>query len=304
MIFGHWLTASLIVVLFVSAGWEIKQQTSRPNRRETGTLQQPGAIADRDAPEIGMVGVVVARDDAQLGFRAPGRVHRVAVGMGDLVHAGDPLVELETEEQAREVGTAQARAVAARAEQTAARVRLAEVTDRLKRAEQTAQYSAAEKLEVARWAVTTASAGMDQAAARVEEANQALQLVTLRAAGNTLRAPFDGTVTDVFVRRGARVMTDQPVLRMIGSGELSVRFAVPQAQMATVTRGSALMVELAPNSEPMRATVSRMTPGYDPTLRYRLAEARFEPSKGLGALTAGSPVTVTALKVPARAEAH
>jgi multidrug efflux pump subunit AcrA (membrane-fusion protein) len=121
--------------------------------------------------------------------------------------------------------------------------------------------------------------------------------VQLTANETTLTAPFAGTVSAVLAQRGARVSPNQPIIRLVGLGEKEVRFAVPEALLNRVEERAPLTVELA-DARALTGAVVRLAPGFDPTLRYRLAEASLE---GAAELPAGMPVTVYLAEPRARA---
>jgi RND family efflux transporter MFP subunit len=287
------LVLSLIGVLGAGALYEVQHRVRRRNEAVEAQRgpQAPVKQGEASAPRplsTEMVGVVVALDDAVLAFKSAGRLNNLMVQVGDQVKVGAKLAELDSAEAQREVAQAKARVSSAQAELSAAWVKVKQAKDRLGRLEETAQFISQEKLESARTQVRVELAGAGQAQARVAQEREALAMTQLAANETTLRAPFAGTVSAMLAQRGARVSANQPVIRLIGMGEKRVRFAVPAAQLDAVTEHSALRVELSPNKE-VPGIVQRLAPGFDPTLRYRLAEASLE---GEVEVPAGIPVTV------------
>src|SRR5919201_874289 len=59
-----------------------------------------------------------------------------------------------------------------------------------------------------------------------------------------LKAPFEGTVAARYLDPGATVHAESPVINMVRSDDLWVRFATPDTQRATLPVGSTISVHL------------------------------------------------------------
>ncbi len=117
------------------------------------------------------------------------------------------------------------------------------------------------------------SAAADEAAAR-------LNLAKAHLAECTIVAPFDGTITNVHVRRGDLAIARSPLLEMYAHESLVVRFSVPEAHGAAMRPGMRATVTLdALPSRTFSAEVIRVYPQLDSVMRTRTVEARLtEPA--------------------------
>ncbi|MBK7861300.1 MAG: efflux RND transporter periplasmic adaptor subunit [Archangiaceae bacterium] len=283
---------SLVGLITIGGLYELQHRRWRHRDAAVATAapaRDAGAVDEVPADAaVEMVGVVVAQDDAVLGFKSAGKIVVLKAQVGDQVALGQTLAELDPAEALREVGQAKARVSSAQAELQSAWVKVKQARDRLARLEETAQFISQEKLESARSQARVEQASAAQAQARVQQEREALAMVQLSVNETAMRAPFAGTVSAVLAQRGARVTPNQPVIRLVGLGEKVVRFAVPEALLERVAEHAAVKVELS-STRQVSGVVERLAPGFDPTLRYRLAEASLEAKVNV---PAGIPVTV------------
>ena len=203
---------------------------------------------------------------------------------GDLVHAGEKLIEIDREIHRAEIQAAEAVLTVARAkladlnagarpeeiQKAEADVRRWEATralceKELAREARLLEHDAAsqssleqwkEKLAVADAAVAAArealgmlSAGPTETeiavqAAAVDEAAARLNLAKAHLAECTINAPFDGTISNVHVRPGDLATPRSPLLEMYAPQSLVIRFAVPEAHGAAMRPGVRAIVTL------------------------------------------------------------
>src|SRR5262245_51684691 len=111
-----------------------KEQTSAANRLKEQASRPPtvevlrGGAATWD-PAVPFEGTLSAQKEADLGFKAPGRLAQIRAKVGDKVRAGQVLATLSVDE-------AQAQLAAAQAQLAAARAQAALATDSAKRTAQ------------------------------------------------------------------------------------------------------------------------------------------------------------------------
>ena len=118
--------------------------------------------------------------------------------------------------------------------------------------------------------------------ATVEEAAARLALAKAHLAECVIAAPFDGTITKVYVRAGDLASAKVPLLEMFAPSSLVVRFAVPEAHAAAVRRGLGLHVTLdAMPGQKFSAEVARVYPQLDEVMRTRTVEAGLTESAEL-----------------------
>ena len=200
-------------------------------------------------------GVVRARREADIGFRAAGRIAARLVDVGARVRAGDELARLDPADIALAVRAAEADLAAAETE--------------AQRAAADASRSAALR---AAGHVAAAFDEQRQAAARGSEeraaaARAALDLARNRLGHTVLRAPADGVVTAVLAEAGQVVAEGQPVIRMADPAEREVLVQVPEGALPGLAQADAWAVLWARPNEPIPARLREVAPQADPVLR-------------------------------------
>lgn len=279
----------------------------------------------------------------QVGAPLAGRLERLAVQRGQRVEAGSPLFSLERaselaaqREAADRLRSAQARlddlrkgsrpselaALAARLDQARS---AAELSRReLERADQLFRMGtiAASDIDRARLnherndrasdelaaqlataqlggradAVSAAEAETAAAAAARERADWAVQQ-------KTQSAPAAALVHDTLYREGEFVTTGAPVVSLLPSGNLKVRFFVPESDFATLRPGDRVRVSVTGRPAPLEARIAYLSPRpeYTPPVLYNrdnraklvfLVEAVLDPVAA-AELNPGQPADVT-----------
>lgn len=213
-------------------------------------------VALRPAAEARTVtGSIRARREAEIGFRAGGRMATRDVDLGARVTAGQVLARLDHADLALAVRSAEADLAGAEAQAVQARA------DAARSAILHAQGWTAAAADEAKQA-----AGRS-AAERVASARAALQLTRNRLAYGTLCAPADGVVTAVLADPGTVVAEGQPVLRLAEAGAMEAEVALPEAAVAQAGGATASVTAWARPDLAMAATLREIAPAADPKLR-------------------------------------
>ncbi len=280
------------------------------------------AVRGDIAHTLHLVGEVVATDSVVISATKEGVIVSAPWREGDAVTRGDILIEVGREVLRAEVQAAEAALDVARArlrdveagtrieeiERAEAAVRRWEATREdaagtLRRQEELlaedftsrqAADQARERLAVAdaELASTRANLRMLRAgptptalavqASAVQEAEARLALASAHLAESVVAAPFDGIISRAHVRAGDLSVPRGPLLEMYAPDSLALRFAVPEAQAASVRPG--LPVEASLDAWPGRtvaAEVTRVHPKLDPSMRTRAVEAALADPHGL-----------------------
>ncbi len=79
---------------------------------------------------------------------------------------------------------------------------------------------------------------------RLAQARSAAQAASRALESCTIKAPYDGVVGSVSVRRGVSVNAFEPIMQIFDVGTPDVRFPVPEAEIAALVPGTALEVEV------------------------------------------------------------
>lgn len=181
---------------------------------------------------IRFAGVTRPADRATIAFAVPGRLASRPVAVGDRARKGATLAVLDN----REMNNAL----------TAATAALAELDSRLAQAERDrarvgrlsdAKAATAEELEHAQAAVDSIRAARESLVAQRDEATRLLQEITLTA-------PFDATVTRVYLEPGEWAAPGLPVVEVSGERGVEIEVELPESVVIGVREGMNVSVEL------------------------------------------------------------
>jgi HlyD family secretion protein len=188
------------------------------------------------ATALTATGYVVAQRRSKVGSSLPGRIAKLHVREGQLVRAGDQLVELDAADHRSTVSAAQARVLAAQARVASAEAQLAELEVQLTRQKALLEQKAAARSVVedlvAR--VGTARAGVKAAAAEVRAAEAQLAVSKVNLGRTAIVAPIDGTVLTKPLDVGETLDTVMPVLELADLASLLVEVDVPETRLGLV----------------------------------------------------------------------
>jgi RND family efflux transporter MFP subunit len=220
----------------------------------------------------------MAREATEVAALLPGRLSAVYFRIGDHVHAGETVAILDTRAQELDLAVARAQAGEGRAELEVARSQAETALDQDTRARTLGASGLA--------------SGADQAAARgarrVAELHAASARVTLSRQQATVsrlardrdeavvRAPFDGVVVARYLDPGANVTPDRAILRIVRSGEMIVRFALPEERAGQVQVGTPVRAVTPGAGASVGAVVRRISPEVDAATRWFVVEADVE----------------------------
>jgi len=224
------------------------------------------------------VAVLVAEHMANLSFRAEGRVTRVNAKVGASVRAGDELVTLDQRELEHALAMARASLRMTHADAMIASADLHAAKGRAVRRASTVDIDgrqlsvvSSEEIAQARADALRSNARVASAAAHAAEGAANVQRMRLAVEESTLRAPFDGEISSVFVGPGTTIKPSETVVRLIGGSGLRVRFAVPEAAASLLSRRRA-RVEVG--DRVFEATIDQVAPEVDAASRMFLVEGR------------------------------
>jgi len=248
----------------------------------------PGLGGRLDSESKGFLGVVVTREAVDVAAETSGRIESVAVRVGDVVSRGDVLARLDTRELQQDLGMARSSLTAAHAEVTRIRSQVQEADTRYRRRSDLPDIFSKEELEAAKMEMETAAATLEAAEARAAEQETQVEQLRSRLQRAEIRAPFEGTVSLRYLDPGATVLAGSPVVRLLSTEELLVRFAVPPESVESLELGDT--VEVAIEDAEMRspATVLHISPEIDGPSRMVFVEARLDvPEDAVGRIRPG-----------------
>jgi RND family efflux transporter MFP subunit len=176
--------------------------------------------------------------------KLPGFVKRVAVDRGSSVKQGQVLVTLEAPEMLAQIAEAQSKAQAVGLQRAEAEAKLAAAQstyDRLKAAAATPGVVAENDVVVAQKTAEAAQALVRSYADSIKAAEAQVQAVKDLEQYLTLKAPFDGIITERNVHPGALVgpgTGSPPLVRLHQISRLRLVVAVPEALVGAMVKGA------------------------------------------------------------------
>src|SRR5439155_5116814 len=175
--------------------------------------------------------------------RVAGFVQRVNVDRGSAVKQGQLLAQLEAPEMLAHIVEAQSKAQALELQRAEAEAKLAgaqSTYDRLKSASATPGVVAENDVVVAQKTVEAAQALVRSYEDSIKAAQAQVQSVKDLAQYLTLKAPFDGIITERNVHPGALVGpgTGAPLLKLHQVSRLRLVVAVPEALVGATVKGA------------------------------------------------------------------
>lgn len=168
---------------------------------------------------ISYVGTAEAVRSAVISAPNAGRLVSLDVSRGDRVSAGQTLGQIESQ--------------TVRSTWQMAQATLAQAEDGYERASKV--YSSGSISEVQMVEIDTK---LSQARAAAEAAQKALD-------DCTLKAPFDGYVSEVMAGESVQLNMFDPVLRLMDLSEIIIRFAVPESEINSLQVGQEVSVDVA-----------------------------------------------------------
>jgi membrane fusion protein, multidrug efflux system len=209
-------------------------------------------------------GEVRAAVESRLGFRVAGKIIKRMVEPGQVVKAGQVLMQLDASDYALAAQAAVANKGAAlvnRDQATADMKRFQELFDK--------GFISAAELDRRRTTLTAAQASLDAAQAQSTAQGNQTSYTTLVADGA-------GVVTAVDAEVGQVVTAGTPVLRLARNGAREVVFAVPEDQLKLVKPGEVVKVKLWADNKALQAKVSEIAASADAATRTYTVKAALQ----------------------------
>lgn len=214
---------------------------------ETGTkppMVRVVAARQGSIPLVGSYRGELVAEAAELAARSSGRLLTVNGQIGDTFEQGQLLAQVDALEPQRQVAEADAQtaAAAASAERVEAQLEAAQIE-----AERGVQLKANsllsdQELTALRSQVNVLKAELNAARAQITSAKARATLLRAQIADARLLAPFAGAIAERYLDPGSSVQPGTPVLRLVRSGPLRVRFRVPERDLRHVRAESPLEV--------------------------------------------------------------
>jgi len=267
----------------VSGSAQIAQIATKPQQEPVGAVE-----ASASEPWLG---VIVPAEEVAVAAPVAARLEAVHVRLGGRVTRSQVLATIDRRQLEQDLAAARASLVSLRARRAETDVELEQARDQDVRTASLGELVAEQERTTARLQAKGAQARLERADADVaEQKAQLAKLEALRLDGD-VRAPFDGVVARRHVDAGAFVAEGAPLLELVGTDRL-LRLAV----LGTLPEpGTRVQVRCDGSSEPLVATVERLSPQLEVAAGTVVAEARLELPAGrsapaIGVACEGAPI--------------
>jgi RND family efflux transporter MFP subunit len=264
--------ASLSFAILAFAGW-----ISPASAQEQSLVRVDAVRIEPLSQTVQVIGRLVARQAGEVSARIEGPVETFYVDVGDRVHEGEAIADLNDAVLAarRDLATgalaeAEAELATSRAEITLAR----QAHKRMEGLKSSAAFSQA-RFDDAKQTVVIAQAKARQAEAAVHSAEAVLRLSEINLGSTKVLAPYDGVVTRQMTEEGAYVRVGDPLVYLIAERSLEIEADVPFQRLFGLDEGTAVTFSLDDGTD-HRARVRSVLPSENPLTRTRAV--RFTPS--------------------------
>lgn len=249
--------------------------------RDAGALATPEpqpSIEDR-----GFIAVIAPARSIDVQPPFAGELAEVHVRAGDVVDEGDLIATLESRPLKERLRSAEAAYGQARARYRSERVAVNNAERRLERARKDFADGIGSERDVqdADAALDTARAARDQASSAVKAAKADVDTAKRNMSETKITADFAGTISMRYRDPGAAVGPGLPVVRLIATGSLWVRFAIPPDRREAISVGDTVRVDIDGVEATAEAVVKQISPELDPASKMIFAEAELVLPAGL-----------------------
>jgi len=292
----------LLILLMLYMAGSFRTGVIQPGRVEAEGQEPPPRQTARATVEMipqyyEAVGTVRSELQASISAQVSGRIVSVSVRSGDMVEAGDPLIQIDGRDlQARldQAGQAlqAAEADKRRAEQAliAARAGHAEAEANYRRIKTYVEHEAATRqdLERAEAAYRQAMAGVEQAksavaaaTAGVEQAKRFMEQGQINLGYTRISAPRAGQIAERLVDPGDSAAPGKPLLILQSSDMLRLEAHVREGLIGKLMPQSKLAVFIDALQVRLDGSVEEVVPMGDPSSRTFLVKVRLPAADGL-----------------------
>ena len=265
------------VVVWIVAAVACREPTRAPTNEPTpeplAELSNPPTAAEAEGP-AGYIGVLTPKAQAEVVAPFTTTVKELTAPLGEVVEEGAKLAVLDDTPIRELLAKSAADLKGAQASQSAAASAAA------------TQRKALRAGVASKASVTAAEYQLSEASARVQGAKAAHEAIKAKLSKTTLVAPIAGKVALHYAKVGSQVGEGAPIVRVISSGELFVKFAIPTDQTDKVAVGAKLDIRIDTHGQAITTggVVTTIAPELDPIAQMIFAEAELrEPPATLQA---------------------
>jgi RND family efflux transporter MFP subunit len=229
------------------------------------TVNHPGPVTAPDA--VLVTGPVTMEQQLDVVAQRSGVIASLDADVDMGVRSGQLLARLDDRQLADDRTAAEYKAKSLEADlknwEAEVEVRKAD----LRRAEELRKdgINTQEALDHARYDLTATQYEVERQREEMEGAQAALRSLDMEMEKTRIVAPFDGEVSQRYVRKGQYLHIGDRLFQVTGNSPLEVRFTLPAREGATLRRGSLVTVSATPDFQlTAPAAVTHLSPVVDP----------------------------------------
>lgn len=243
------------------------------------------------AETVTVFGEVVAGRESAVAARVGGVAQDVPIRVGDRVSQGDVLARLDTELLRIEMAQAEAQIAIAQAGIEVSAARLDRAEKAFRRAETLRQNSTIAEAQLEERASDFAEArgAQQEAQARIQASQNALEQARYRLDNAVVRAPFDAVVLDVATEVGQFIAAGSQVATLIDTSALEIEANVP-ARFVSALRGDQSVTATTDIGDTVELNLRAILPTEFAATRTR--PVRFELADKEASVAVGQTVTL------------
>lgn len=277
---GRWVAAWFVALLMLALGiLALSPGTSvptpdRPNATPVGREAAGSGSPESEATRF--VGVVLPYEAADVSAGLDGYIAEVNVHIGDRIRRGDVLAVIESLTITQtDLAIAEADLRAAEATAKALTIEQAHARERLQRASLLNQKHlvSVEQMAEAEHQVQLAAARVGSAESIVAQKRAVVGQRAGLLARTKVKAPFDGVVAIRYVDRGWHVGPVVPIVRLVRTSPLKLRFAVPAAESSRMKVGVPIVALLDEVGLTLDGVIEAIAPEIDAASQFHVVEA-------------------------------
>lgn len=266
-------TSAAAAVRFEARSVPVSTPADEPVQSKEG----PPAVPPH-ADAIHCIAVVFARQSADIVASSDGRLEAVYVNLGDRLDPGDLIAKTESRSIGQQLQIAEALLRSIQAEHRAVEVDVKDSQVRYGRREQLweAGLISNEEVATAKVQVERAEANLQIAQARIVEQMARIEDAKASLADTVVTAGFAGTVAARYLDSGATVRSGTPIISLMRSDDLWVRFAIPETLQARLGIGSAIDFQVEGSTVAVPGVIEHVSPVMAAMSQEFLAEAKLK----------------------------
>ncbi len=260
--------------------------------QQAALVSVDAVVSEQFTQTAPILGRLIAKQTGTVAVRISGPVAETLVEPGDVVAVGQVLARLDTTNLELLKKQAESALVEARTRLRTVKAELVlagQEVDRLEALKGSAAISQA-ALDDALQQQKIARSRLNESEAGIRSSQVLFEIAALAYENATIRAPFDGTITEKLTEVGNYLQVGQPVFRLISDRRLELEADIPAAQLKGLSPGFMVRIELE-NGSQHKATMRAIIPEENPRTRTR--RVRFEPILGDGAGDLANEQSVT-----------